>query len=122
MGHQRPESVEHGRRHADYGLLITRTDPDVPKHKGLTAFWLKMDTPGLEVRPIKTMGGDFELNEVFLDDVRIPDDQRVGEVNGGWSVVLAPDERARRDRPDQRAQLARHDGPRARACPRSKAW
>ncbi len=78
-----------GAAHADYGLLITRTDPDQPKHKGLTAFWLKMDTPGLEVRPIKTMGGDSELNEVFLDDVRVPDDQRVGAVNDGWSVVLA---------------------------------
>jgi alkylation response protein AidB-like acyl-CoA dehydrogenase len=55
-----------GAAHADYGLLITRSDPDQPKHKGLTAFWLKMDTPGLEVRPIKTMGGDSELNEVFL--------------------------------------------------------
>ncbi|MCB0969699.1 MAG: acyl-CoA dehydrogenase family protein, partial [Ilumatobacter sp.] len=78
-----------GAAHADYGLLITRTDPDQPKHKGLTAFWLKMDTPGLEVRPIHTMGNDSELNEVFLDDVRIPDDQRVGAVNDGWSVVLA---------------------------------
>ncbi|MBV1918050.1 MAG: acyl-CoA dehydrogenase family protein [Sphingomonadaceae bacterium] len=77
-----------GAAHADYGLLITRTDPDKPKHKGLTAFWLKMDTPGLEVRPIKTMGGDSELNEVFFDDVRIPDDQRVGEVDDGWSVVI----------------------------------
>jgi alkylation response protein AidB-like acyl-CoA dehydrogenase len=78
-----------GAAHADYGLLITRSDPDQPKHKGLTAFWLKMDTPGLEVRPIKTMGGDSELNEVFFDDVRIPDDQRVGAAGDGWSVVLA---------------------------------
>ncbi len=78
-----------GAAHSDYGMLITRTDPDKPKHKGLTAFWLRMDTPGVDVRPIKTMGGDSELNEVFLDDVRIPDDQRVGEVNEGWSVVIA---------------------------------
>jgi alkylation response protein AidB-like acyl-CoA dehydrogenase len=78
-----------GAAHADYGLLMTRTDPDQPKHKGLTAFWVKMDTPGLEVRPIKTMGGDSELNEVFFDEVRIPDDQRVGAVNDGWSVVIA---------------------------------
>lgn len=78
-----------GAAHSDYGMIITRTDPDKPKHKGLTAFWLRMDTPGVDVRPIKTMGGDSELNEVFLDDVRIPDDQRVGEVNDGWSVVIA---------------------------------
>jgi alkylation response protein AidB-like acyl-CoA dehydrogenase len=73
---------------ADYGLVVTRTDPDVPKHKGLTAFWLKMDTPGLEVRPIRIMSGEAELNEVFLTDVRIPDHQRVGAVGEGWKVII----------------------------------
>jgi alkylation response protein AidB-like acyl-CoA dehydrogenase len=78
-----------GAQIADYGMLIARTDPDVPKHKGLTAFWLDMKTPGVEVRPIKMMSGDNELNEVFLTDVRLPDSQRVGEVGGGWKVVIS---------------------------------
>lgn len=74
---------------ADYGLLMTRTDPSLPKHKGLTAFWVKMDTPGIEVRPIMMMSGDAELNEVFLTDVRLPDSQRVGAVGDGWKVVIS---------------------------------
>jgi len=78
-----------GAQIADYGMLIARTDPDVPKHKGLTAFWLDMKTPGVEVRPIKMMSGDNELNEVFLTDVRIPNSQRVGEVGGGWKVIIS---------------------------------
>jgi len=78
-----------GAQIADYGMLIARTDPDVPKHKGLTAFWIDMKTPGVEVRPIKMMSGDNELNEVFLTDVRIPDSQRVGEAGAGWKVVIS---------------------------------
>jgi alkylation response protein AidB-like acyl-CoA dehydrogenase len=78
-----------GAQIADYGMLLTRTDPDVPKHKGLTVFWIDMKTPGVEVRPIRMMSGDNELNEVFLTDVRIPDSQRVGEVGGGWKVVIS---------------------------------
>ncbi len=78
-----------GAQIADYGMLIARTDPDVPKHKGLTAFWIDMTSPGVEVRPIKMMSGDNELNEVFLTDVRIPDAQRVGDVGGGWKVVIS---------------------------------
>lgn len=74
---------------ADYGMLVARTDADLPKHKGMTVFWLDMKTPGLEVRPIRVMSGEAELNEVFLDEVRIPDAQRVGEVNGGWTVVIS---------------------------------
>ena len=73
----------------DFGLLVTRTDPDVAKHKGLTLFWVDMKTPGIEVRPIHQMSGDYEFSEVFLNDVRIPDSQRVGEINGGWKVILA---------------------------------
>jgi alkylation response protein AidB-like acyl-CoA dehydrogenase len=73
---------------ADYGLLITRTDPNVPKHKGLTAFFLNMRTPGVEVRPIKQANGDSYFNEVFFTDVRIPDSQRLGDVGKGWQVSL----------------------------------
>ena len=78
-----------GAQASDYGMIVTRTDPDVPKHKGLTVFWLRMDTPGVEVRPIRMMSGDDEFNEVFLTDVRIPDCQRVGEINGGWAVIIS---------------------------------
>jgi alkylation response protein AidB-like acyl-CoA dehydrogenase len=78
-----------GAQFSDYGMIVTRTDPDVPKHKGLTVFWIDMNTPGVEVRPIRMMSGDYEFNEVFLTDVRIPDSQRVGEVNGGWKVIIS---------------------------------
>jgi alkylation response protein AidB-like acyl-CoA dehydrogenase len=78
-----------GARHADYGLLLARTDPDVPKHKGITAFLVRMDTPGVEVRPIRQMSGGTSFNEVFLSDVRIPDDLRIGEVGQGWQVATA---------------------------------
>lgn len=78
-----------GAQISDYGMLMTRTDPTLPKHKGLTAFWVRMDTPGIEVRPIKMLSGDSELNEVFLTDVRIPDAQRVGAVGDGWKVIIS---------------------------------
>lgn len=78
-----------GAQASDYGMIVTRTNPDLPKHKGLTVFWLRMDTPGVEVRPIKMMSGDDEFNEVFLTDVRIPDSQRVGQIDGGWAVIIS---------------------------------
>jgi alkylation response protein AidB-like acyl-CoA dehydrogenase len=78
-----------GAHAADYGMIIARTDPSVPKHKGLSAFWVDMKTPGIEVRPIKMMSGDSELNEVFFSDVRIPDNQRIGAPGDGWKVVIS---------------------------------
>jgi alkylation response protein AidB-like acyl-CoA dehydrogenase len=78
-----------GARHADYGLLLARTDPDVPKHRGITAFLVRMDTPGVEIRPIRQMSGGSSFNEVFLSDVHIPDDLRIGEVGQGWQVATA---------------------------------
>lgn len=77
-----------GAHYSDYGLLITRTDPDVPKHKGLTMFWVRFDAPGVDVRPIHQMSGGFEFNEVFFNDVRISDAQRLGEVGEGWKVAI----------------------------------
>jgi acyl-CoA dehydrogenase len=77
-----------GAQRSDWGLLITRTDPDVPKHKGLTMFFLSMKTPGVEIRPIKQANGQAEFNEVFFNDVRIPDAQRLGAVGQGWEVSL----------------------------------
>lgn len=73
---------------ADFGLLLTRTDFKSPKHKGLTAFFLDMRSPGVEVRPIKRVSGDHSFNEVFFDNVRIPDAQRLGAVGEGWKVAL----------------------------------
>lgn len=77
-----------GGQYSDYGLLIARTDPHVPKHRGLTVFWVDMKTQGIEVRPIRQMSGVANFNEVFLSDVRIPDTQRVGEVGAGWNVTM----------------------------------
>jgi len=73
---------------AELGQLMARTDPDVPKHQGLTMFLLPLDMPGVEVRPLRQMTGDAEFNEVFLTDVRVPDANRVGEPGSGWRAVL----------------------------------
>jgi alkylation response protein AidB-like acyl-CoA dehydrogenase len=72
---------------ASFGILIARTDPDAPKHKGITYFVLPMDTPGIEVRPIVEMTGMHTFNEVFLTDVRIPVEHRVGDEHEGWSLA-----------------------------------
>ena len=77
-----------GAHYSDYGILITRTDPTVPKHKGLTMFYIDMRSPGVEVRPIKQANGMQEFNEVFFTDLRIPDSQRLGAVGDGWNVSL----------------------------------
>ena len=77
-----------GAHYSDYGILLTRTDPTVPKHKGLTMFFLDMKSPGIEVRPIKQASGQSDFNEVYFTDVKIPDSQRLGEVNDGWNVAL----------------------------------
>ncbi|WP_328475172.1 acyl-CoA dehydrogenase family protein [Actinoplanes sp. NBC_00393] len=73
---------------ADFGILLTRTDPDVPKHRGLTMFVVDMKAPGVTVRPLRQMNGDAHFNEVFFDDVRIPDAERLGEPGEGWTVAL----------------------------------
>ncbi|MBN8961142.1 MAG: acyl-CoA dehydrogenase [Rhizobiales bacterium] len=77
-----------GAHYSNYGLLFARTDPDAPKHKGLTMFFLDMKSPGVEVRPIKQASGMSEFNEVYFTDVRIPDSQRLGNVGDGWNVSL----------------------------------
>jgi acyl-CoA dehydrogenase len=77
-----------GAHYSDYGLLITRTDSNVPKHQGLTMFFLDMKSPGVEVKPIKQANGDSEFNEVYFTNVRIPDHQRLGGVGDGWNVSL----------------------------------
>ncbi len=77
-----------GAHYSDYGILVVRTDPTVPKHKGLSYFYLDMKSPGIEIKPIKQISGDANFNEVYFTDVRIPDSQRLGEVGQGWQVSL----------------------------------
>ena len=77
-----------GAHYSDYGILVTRSDPDVPKHKGLTYFFLSMKSPGIEIKPIRQISGDSNFNEVYFNDVRIPDSQRLGEVGQGWQVSI----------------------------------
>ena len=72
---------------ARWGLAVARTDPDKPKHAGLTCFIVDMHAPGVDVRPLRMLNGKADFNEVFLDDVPVADDNRVGEVGGGWQVV-----------------------------------
>jgi alkylation response protein AidB-like acyl-CoA dehydrogenase len=70
-------------------LLVARTNPDVPKHEGLTYFALDMNQPGVEVRPLRQITGDAEFNEVFLTDAEVPDADRIGDVGQGWTVSMA---------------------------------
>ncbi|TQC43992.1 acyl-CoA dehydrogenase [Rhodococcus sp. WS4] len=77
-----------GAQFAEWGELIARTDPDVPKHAGMTAFLVPLDAPGVEVRQIRQMSGGTSFNEVFFTDVRVPDRLRLGEVGAGWNVAL----------------------------------
>ncbi|MFD2474294.1 acyl-CoA dehydrogenase family protein [Amycolatopsis silviterrae] len=72
---------------AQWAILVTRTDPDVPKHQGMTYFLCDMTAPGVEVRPLRQITGEAEFNEVFLTEVRIPDSQRIGAVGEGWKVA-----------------------------------
>jgi len=78
-----------GARNADLAILIARTDPDLPKHRGITMFVIDMRQAGVTVRPLVQMTGVAEFNEIFLDDARIPADWVVGDVNGGWALAVA---------------------------------
>jgi alkylation response protein AidB-like acyl-CoA dehydrogenase len=73
---------------SDYGVIVARTDSSVPKHKGLTYFWVDMRSPGVSVRPVKLAAGDSHVNEVFFDEVRIDDAQRMGAVGSGFAVAM----------------------------------
>ena len=71
-----------------WGLLVARTDPEQPKHRGLTYFVIDMHAPGVDVRPLRQLTGDAEFNEVYMTEVRIPDAERLGDVGDGWRVSL----------------------------------
>ena len=73
---------------ADWGMLVTRTDPEQPKHKGMTYFALDMHSPGVEVRPLRQITGEAEFNEVYMTDACVPDRNRIGAVGEGWRVAL----------------------------------
>ncbi|MEI6439570.1 MAG: acyl-CoA dehydrogenase family protein [Alphaproteobacteria bacterium] len=77
-----------GAQFSDFGIVIVRTDPTVPKHKGLTMFWIDMKDPAVEVKPIHQMSGGSGFNEVFFTDLRIKDSQRLGGIGDGWKVSL----------------------------------
>jgi len=74
---------------ADFGVLLARTDPDAPKRAGITYFLIDLHQPGVDVRPLRHIGGDVDFNEVFLSDAVVPDAQRVGEIGDGWKVANA---------------------------------
>ena len=77
-----------GAHYSDYGVIVVRTDPNVPKHKGLSYFYVDMKAPGVEIKPIKQLTGDSDFNEVYFTDVRVSDSQRLGEIGQGWQVSL----------------------------------
>ncbi len=77
-----------GAQYCDYGMLLTRTNPENPKHSGITYFIVDMRSPGIEVRPIRQMSGASGFNEVFFSDLRVPDSNRVGQVDEGWRGAL----------------------------------
>ena len=77
-----------GAQYADWGFALCRTDPEAPKHRGLTAFLVPMSVPGVEIRPLRQATGGASFNEVFFSDVRVPDEYRIGEVGAGWNMAL----------------------------------
>ena len=77
-----------GAHFSDYGILVVRHDPGLEKHKGLTFFFVDMKSPGIEVKPIKQLTGGSSFNEVYFNDVVIPDSQRLGEIGDGWKVAI----------------------------------
>jgi len=77
-----------GAQYSDIGEIICRTDPDQPKHKGLTGFVVDMHAPGVEVRPLRQITGEAEFNEIFFSDVEVPVENRLGEEGEGWQVAM----------------------------------
>ena len=100
--------------HADFGLLLARTDWDAPKHRGITYFVLPMHQPGVDVRPLRQMNGHASFNEVFLDQARVPAGNVIGDVGGGWAVALTTLAHERRLAPPARLSPGTEPGRTAR--------
>ena len=102
-----------GAQYSDYGAVIARTDPTVPKHNGITMFIVDMHAPGVTVRPLKVATGHTPFNEVFFDQVRLPADAVIGEVNDGWraAVVMLRNERV---------NIGTMGAPRTSPCPTTR--
>ena len=77
-----------GAHYSDYGILVVRHDPNLPKHKGMTFFFVDMKSPGIDIKPIKQITGGSSFNEVYFNDVEIPDSQRLGAIGDGWKVAI----------------------------------
>ncbi|HEX2382867.1 MAG TPA: acyl-CoA dehydrogenase family protein [Acidimicrobiales bacterium] len=75
-------------QHSEWGILLARTDPDAPRHRGISYFVVDMSTPGIEIRPLRQMNGEAHFNEVFLNDVRVPAGNVIGDVDDGWKVAV----------------------------------
>ncbi len=88
MGDQRAEGVDDNGHQSEFAMLLARTDPTAPKHKGITYFGVDMRSPGIDVRPLVNIAGQVEFNEVFLTDVRVPDLYRVSPVGEGWGASI----------------------------------
>src|SRR3954453_18474491 len=88
MDRERPEGLEHARAPREQGVLVARTDSELPKHKGLTYFMVDMHASGVEVRPLRQITGEAEFNEVYLTDARIADADRIGDIGDGWRVSM----------------------------------
>ena len=86
LADHRTEDLDHRRPILRWGALLARTDPSAPKHNGITYFLLDMQSEGVEVKPLRELTGNAMFNTVFIDDVFVPDDMVLGEVNRGWEV------------------------------------
>ena len=106
---------------SSYGILVARTHPELPKHRGLTFFLVDMRTPGVEVRPLRQISGEAEFNEVLFTDARIPDSMRVGEPGEGWRVTIGALMHERSHNADL-AKRPRGMGPVAHAVRLCRTW
>lgn len=111
-----------GAHYSDFGLLLARSDVDVPKHAGLTMFWIDMKAPGVTIRPIHQMSGESDFNEVYLTDVVVSDGQRLGAVGAGWQVALVTLMNERVEGSKDRGPTTQEILALTQSVPRERAW